>query len=165
MSNPFFVETISETPPTLVAITGVPHSMDSAKTRPKFSKLLNKTKYIAKALDNPKVGAEVKGNTVNINTAPNTGFFSEEFESNVIFTSGYAKLSGVNLRAFLILHELGHVGKLYGTSDIDGDGDFESIQHQGKNNEKIRAACFPELQIIKADILKMIAEQQLSSSY
>jgi hypothetical protein len=53
-------------------------------------------------------------------------------------------LKGTVFAAFAIAHELGHKRKIYG--DYDDDGGPLSILESGANNEKIRAACFDELE-------------------
>ncbi len=61
------------------------------------------------------------------------------------FTLGTLTLTGTTFGAFILLHELGHRTKIYGKYDNDGGSQYDNLP-TGANNEKIRAACFGELQ-------------------
>ena len=118
----------------------------------KAVKLLKDTKFVPKVLDRKDAIAERKGKTVSINTGSASGFFSNSPQSTLIFRNGFAALSGLQLRVFVILHELGHVGDIYGESNNDGGGsELENVINQGKNNDKIKTACFPDLKVEVVD--------------
>jgi RHS repeat-associated protein len=63
----------------------------------------------------------------------------------------FINLGDVQASAFILLHELGHRAKIYGKYDID-DGDPIA---QGMNSEKIRKACFPEIEPQPFNVDKM----------
>jgi hypothetical protein len=50
-------------------------------------------------------------------------------------------LSGTNLQAFVLLHELGHLTGLFGSTDEDGSGP-KAQENQDANNTKILQDCF-----------------------
>ncbi len=66
------------------------------------------------------------------------------------WTSMSVTLSGATFAAFGIFHEFGHLRKVYDKRfNVDGvqQGNLHGyFLEQGANNEKIRAACFSELQ-------------------
>jgi YD repeat-containing protein len=53
----------------------------------------------------------------------------------------FINLGDVDAAAFVLLHELGHKRKKFGKDNSDGDDPFANA----RNNEKIRAACFGEV--------------------
>ncbi|HKG48371.1 MAG TPA: S8 family serine peptidase [Pyrinomonadaceae bacterium] len=101
--------------------------------------------------------ARIKGKNVTLDSArfaaqgSNLAFVTNIRESTVqgypstSFTLRNLVITGSTFGAFVLLHELGHRTKIYGKYDNDGGSQYDNLP-TGANNEKIRAACFGELE-------------------
>ena len=119
-------------------------------------KKLEELKFKFGSLDNEGI-ADLKGKNVTLDSGrfaargSNLPFATDIRESTVqghpstSFTLKRLTVTGSTFGAFVLLHELGHRSKIYGKYDKDGGSQFNNLR-SGANNEKIRAACFGELE-------------------
>lgn len=119
-------------------------------------KKLSEMKFIFGSLDRGGI-AEIKGKNVTLDS----GRFSSQgvklgFATNITESVGQVHpstsytlrtltVTGSTFGAFVLLHELGHRIKIYGKYDKDGGSEYNNLP-TGANNEKIRTACFGELE-------------------
>jgi YD repeat-containing protein len=139
--------------------------------RPECAKLFGGEKKALKALDKIQFSfahlgnsaiAQTIGKSITIDPAEFTEeggmvYISQNIRNVKNAYGGYTTswtemmltLSGTTFAAFGLFHEFGHVSKIY-DKEYDNDGNigntFGFHLEQGANNEKIRMACFGELQ-------------------
>jgi hypothetical protein len=117
---------------------------------------LDKLQFEFGTLDNDGI-AEIKGKKVTLDNnrfssaGSIVGFATNIRESTVegrqstSFTLKTLAITGSTFGAFVLLHELGHKTKIYGKYEKDGSPQYINLP-AAANNEKIRAACFGELE-------------------
>jgi hypothetical protein len=119
-------------------------------------KKLGELKFTFGSLEKGGIAA-IKGRNVTLDSSRFTAqggtltFVANIRESTVqgypstSFTLQYLVVTGVTYGAFALLHELGHRTKIFGKYDNDGGSQYDKLP-TAANNEKIRAACFGELE-------------------